>query len=52
MHRILLVIITALLGFARLAPAQTGIGDALIFTGLTTTSGADTYAWLTWIGSP
>ena len=48
MHRFLLLIVTALLGLAGVAPAQTGIGDALIFTGLTTTSGADTYAWLTW----
>ncbi len=48
MHRIFLLIITALLSVAGVAPAQSGIGDALIFTGLTTTSGADTYAWLSW----
>lgn len=38
----------ALLGLAAAAPAQSGIGDALIFTGLTATSGAETYAWLSW----
>ena len=38
----------ALFGFAVSAPAQSGIGDALVFTGLTTTAGPETYAWLTW----
>lgn len=48
MHRIFQLIIIALFALAGVARAQSGIGDALIFTGLTTTSGADTYAWLSW----
>ncbi len=48
MYRYFFLISAALFGFAATAGAQSGVGKALVFTGTTATSGADTYAWLAW----
>ena len=47
MPRFLLFLI-AVLGVAPLARGQSGGGESLVFTGLTFTSGAETYSWLSW----